>query len=185
MEKSRFFLLFLHEDRRILFLRRIRIRIRIHMTSGSGSGRPKNMLIWWIRIRLWIRNTVEKSVAHPHQIIIRIRIRIQQKSRSESASGSASKWYVESGFASTSNNNQNLDPHPTKIWILDLHPDRLQSDMSNPHPHQIIIRIRIRIKVKSRIQTKVMRIYKTAMARSFIFHWNLLWFCIIIRPPPP
>ena len=169
------------------------------MTSGSGSGWPKNMLIWWIRIRLWIRNTVEKSVAHPHQIIIRIRIRIQQKSRSESASGSASKWYVESGsasgsaskwyvesgFASTSNNNQNLDPHPTKIWILDLHPDRLQSDMSNPHPHQIIIRIRIRIKVKSRIQTKVMRIYKTAMARSFIFHWNLLWFCIIIRPPPP
>ncbi len=56
-KQSRFFLLFLHDDRRI------RSRIRspsgsIHLTSGSGSRswRPKNMWIWWIRIRNTARN---------------------------------------------------------------------------------------------------------------------------------
>ncbi len=35
----------------------------ILLTNGSGSGsrRPKNMLIRWIRIRIWIRNTAWRS----------------------------------------------------------------------------------------------------------------------------
>ncbi len=47
---SRFFLLILHDDRRI------RIRVAVPRTNGSGSGSSKSMRILWIRLR--IRNTV-------------------------------------------------------------------------------------------------------------------------------
>ncbi len=62
--KSRFFLLFLHDDRRI----RIRSRIQsIPLTSGSGSGswRPKNMWIRWIRIRNTDLNNMSHGPAQP------------------------------------------------------------------------------------------------------------------------
>jgi hypothetical protein len=49
--KQQVFLLFLHDGG----------RIRIHACNGSGSWRrPKNMWIWWIRIR--ILNTVVQNI---------------------------------------------------------------------------------------------------------------------------
>jgi hypothetical protein len=53
-EVSRFFLLFLLDDRRLI---EGSGSGSTPLSKGSGSGRPKNMLILWIRIRIRIRNT--------------------------------------------------------------------------------------------------------------------------------